>query len=107
MVNFLAPVELTVAWLFKNSKGRDEKSFYRSEAFKDFPEPTIEIISPECGPGSPTQPAELKKEHSADGAGKFPSLEWKTPEHLSGKVKEWLIVSEDVDAPLPTPIPHG
>lgn len=100
-----AVVEVTLAWLLKNKGKNDEKSFYRSAGFADFPEPTITITSAECGPGSRTQPAQLKKEHSADGAGTIPSLEWKTPAGL--EVKEWLLVIEDPDAPLPTPIAHG
>lgn len=102
-----AIIEVTISWLFKKAKGRDEKSFHRSLAFSDFPEPTIEITSPECGPGSLTEPAHLQTEHSHDGSGRFPSLGWEVPGPLVGRVKEWLLVCEDPDAPLPTPIPHG
>lgn len=103
----LALIEVTLSWLFKNARGRDEKSFYRAAAFADHPEPTIAITSPECGPGSRAEPAQLHRDHSADGAGRIPSLEWTTPGGLAGKVKEWLLVVEDPDAPTPTPIAHG
>lgn len=100
-------IEVGLSWAFKNARGRDEKSFYRSPAFAQFPQPTIEITSPDNGAGSLSAPAQLKKEHSADGVGTFPSLAWRTPQDLEGKVQEWLLVVEDPDAPLPTPIAHG
>lgn len=103
-----ALVEVTLSWLLQNRGRNDEKSFYRSPAFASFPEPNIEITSPECGPGSRAQPAQLGKHHSADGAGTMPSLEWGAPAGLEGdKVKEWLLLVEDPDAPLPMPIAHG
>lgn len=37
------------------------------------------------------------------GEGRIPGLQWET---VKG-VQEWLLVSEDPDAPLPTPICHG
>lgn len=100
-------VEVGLSWVFQNARGRDEKSFYRSPAFSEFSQPTIDISSPDLGPGSLAAPAQLKKEHCADGAGTFPSLEWENPPNLEGQVKEWLLVNEDPDAPLPTPIAHG
>ncbi|KAG8165556.1 hypothetical protein KVR01_004108 [Diaporthe batatas] len=100
-------VEVTLSWLLSGAKGRDEKSFYRSPAFKDLREPTIEITSTECGAGSLAEPAQLKKEHSHDGEGRFPGLQWTAPSAISGQVKEWLLVVEDPDAPLPNPIVHG
>ena len=99
-----AVIEASLAWILKNAKGRDEKSFYRSPAFKDFPEPTISITSPDCGESGATLSAEYM---AGSGGGKFPSLEWTAPADIAGSVKEWLLVSEDPDAPLPTPIPHG
>lgn len=100
-------VEVTLAWLLKGRRANEQNYFYRSSAFRDFPDPTIEVTSPDCGPGPLGQPARLRLEHSADGPGTMPSLEWKAPDSLSGKVKEWLVIVEDPDAPLPTPIPHG
>ena len=102
-----ALLEVTLSWLLKNARGRDQKSFYRSAAFADLPEPTVDITSPECGPGPRAAPAQLGREHSHDGAGRVPSLEWREPAPLEGRVREWLLVCEDPDAPLPTPIPHG
>lgn len=100
-------VEVTLSWLLKGRRANETKYFYRSLAFQDFPNPTIELTSPDCGQGSLAEPAQLRKEHSADGPGTMPSLEWTTPESLRGKVQEWLVIVEDPDAPLPTPISHG
>lgn len=102
-----AIIEVAASWLFKNARGRDDKSFYRRPALAGLPEPTVEITSPECGPGSLASPAQMGAEHSHDGAGRFPSLEWEVKEPGMGEVVEWLLVCEDPDAPLPTPIPHG
>lgn len=43
-------------------------------------------------------------DHSADGKGRFPSLTWAA---ASPETKEFLLVSEDPDAPLSRPIVHG
>lgn len=100
-----AYLEVALAWLFKNQKGRDGKSFYTVSALEDHRERTIEITSPDCGP----TPAALSVEYTFDGpgGGKFPSLEWKAPASIAGAVKEWLLVSEDPDVPLPSPVAHG
>ncbi|KAK9414170.1 hypothetical protein SUNI508_02269 [Seiridium unicorne] len=96
-------LEVTISWLFKNFRGRDEKLFVKNPAFNSHPTPTIPITSPDCG----ATDAQLGVDYTHDGAGKFPELSWDVPEELQGKVKEWLLVSEDPDAPLPTPIAHG
>ncbi|KAJ7302928.1 phosphatidylethanolamine-binding protein [Mycena albidolilacea] len=96
-------VEVTLSWLLKNAKGRDAKCFYNRPAFAKHPEQTIEVTSPDCGPTD----AQLGMEYTADGSGRFPALEWTAPPVISDKVKQWLLVSEDPDAPLPTPIAHG
>lgn len=101
-----ALIEVSLSWLFKNAKGRDAKSFYTRPAFADFQsqdEQEIIVTAPEIGPTN----SKLDVQYTRDGAGLFPTLHWEAPQHLAGQVKEWLIVSEDPDAPLPTPICHG
>ncbi len=98
-----AVLEVTFAWLFKSAKGRDAKSFYKGPAFGDLEEPTLAITSPDCGETGAT----LAKDYTADGSGKFPVLEWSAPSDVAPRVKEWLLVAEDPDAPLPTPVCHG
>ncbi|KAF7533477.1 hypothetical protein G7054_g7034 [Neopestalotiopsis clavispora] len=99
----LSYVEVTISWLFKSFRGRDAKLFITSPAFSSHPTPTITVTSPDCGDTN----AQLGVEYTFDGAGKFPELSWRAPEEVEGSIKEWLLVSEDPDAPLPTPIAHG
>ncbi|KAI8715525.1 hypothetical protein NCS52_01060400 [Fusarium sp. LHS14.1] len=94
-----AYIEVAASWLFKNAKGRDAKAFFTHPAFTSHPEPTLSITSPDCGIDSST----LGKEYMHGGERRFPELTWDSHEG----VKEWLLVSEDPDAPLPTPICHG
>ncbi|KAI1105941.1 PEBP-like protein [Jackrogersella minutella] len=99
-----ALIEVSLSWLFKNAKGHDAKSFYKAPAFADLKEKQEVIVTaPECGPTNPV----LGVEYTHDGVGKFPTLRWEAPPHITSQVKEWLLVSEDPDAPLPTPICHG
>lgn len=96
-------IEASLSWLFKNAKGRDNKAFFTGLAFAEHKEQTITVTSPDCGETGAT----LSAEYTADGEGKIPILEWEAPESIKPAVKEWLVVSEDPDAPLPTPICHG
>lgn len=96
-----AYIEVAASWLFANFKGRDAKAFPTNPAFSSHPEPTISITSPDCGAyGATLDPAYVH-----GGEGLIPALEW-DGSAVPG-VKEWLLVSEDPDAPLPTPICHG
>ncbi|OTB06889.1 hypothetical protein M426DRAFT_318604 [Hypoxylon sp. CI-4A] len=100
----LTLVEVSLAWLFKNAKGHDEKSFYTHPAFAELQDKQeITVTAPDIGPTN----SKLDVEYTADGAGKFPTLRWEAPAHIAGQVQQWLLVSEDPDAPLPTPICHG
>lgn len=92
-------VEVTASWLFANARGRDAKTFTKGPQFASYPEPTIQITSPDCG----ASPATLSPEYMAGGDGRLPGLEW---DSVPG-VKQWLLICEDVDAPLPNPICHG
>ncbi|KAI1417766.1 PEBP-like protein [Hypoxylon sp. FL1857] len=99
-----ALIEVALSWLFKDAKGHDSKSFYTGPAFanvKDKQE--IIVTAPDCGPTNSV----LGVEYTHDGDGKFPTLRWEAPPHIAEQVKEWLLISEDPDAPLPTPICHG
>jgi hypothetical protein len=99
-----AILEVTLAYLFKNARGRDAKCFFTTPAFDSFKDKqAIEVISPDCGPSGAT----LAVDYTADGSGRIPTLEWKPSEGVASSVKEWLVFTEDVDAPLPTPVVHG
>ena len=99
-----ALLEVALSWLLANVKGRDARSFYTRPAFTGHDEQTVAVTSPECGPSGATLDAAA---HMAGGAGRFPALAWSTPPEIAAAVREWLLVCEDVDAPLPAPIVHG
>ncbi|KAI0195330.1 phosphatidylethanolamine-binding protein [Xylaria flabelliformis] len=96
-------LEVTLSWLFANAKGRDAKSFFTRPALAGFPEQSITVTSPDCGVSG----SRFKVDYTHDGDGKFPALQWSAPPEITSQVKQWLLVSEDPDAPLPTPIIHG
>jgi phosphatidylethanolamine-binding protein (PEBP) family uncharacterized protein len=102
-MEILQYLEYGLARLLYNLRGRDAKLFIKGPAFADFPEPTIEINSPDCGPSNSI----MKLEYTQYGEDRFPELDWSLPPTLAGRVKEYLLVSEDPDAPLPTPPTHG
>ncbi|KAJ2969097.1 hypothetical protein NUW58_g10068 [Xylaria curta] len=99
----IAVLEVTLSWLFANAKGRDAKSFFTRPALANFPEQSITVTSPDCGASG----SKLQVDYTQDGTGRFPALQWSAPIEVAAQVKEWLLVSEDPDAPLPTPIIHG
>ncbi|KAK8050007.1 hypothetical protein PG994_011737, partial [Apiospora phragmitis] len=86
-----------------NFKHRDDKLFVKRPAFADHPAPTISVTSPDCGETD----AQLSIAYTADGMGQHPGLSWAAPADVRDQVQEWLLVSEDPDAPLPTPIARG
>ena len=88
--------------LLSNQKGRDAKLFTKKPAFFSFPEPTFIVESPDGGPSGSV----MAKEYSQLGRERFPVLKW-NPGSLRAEIKEYLIVVEDPDAPLPAPITHG
>lgn len=93
-------IEYGFSRLFSKAKGRDARLFTKGPAFSQCPGPTISVECPEVGPSG----SQLHVDHSAEGAGHFPSLQWPA---ASPETKEFLLISEDPDAPLPGPIVHG
>lgn len=94
-----AYVELALSYLLP-FKEHDAKCFIKTAAFTSHATATMMVRSSIGRPGTRLP---LKYMGGDDGEGQFPDLEWDT---VDG-VKEWLLVSEDPDAPLPTPICHG
>lgn len=81
-------------------KAQYEKLFTSGPAFVNFPYPTIPLNCSEIGPsGSP-----LGVDHMEEGAGFFPALEWPSPAKI---IREYLLVAEDPDGPLPHSVIHG
>lgn len=86
--------------LLINQKGRDKGLFFKTPVFATLPEPTFTIESSELGPSE----SHFKEEHTGYGKDLFPELHWQKP---SPDVVEYVLIVEDPDAPLPTPITHG
>lgn len=95
-------VEYTLGLLLSGQRGRDAKLFHKGPAFKDLTEPSLEVTSPECGPSNST----MSDKHGMDTGNQFPTISWESPATAT-KVQEYMLIVEDPDAPLPTPIAHG
>ncbi|MCJ1295341.1 hypothetical protein MMC34_006903 [Xylographa carneopallida] len=93
-------IEAILSWLLANQKGRHPKLFTKGPAFADVPEPTFVVDSPDCGPSG----SYMRPENTQIGEDRFPELSWTVS---PAGVKEYLIVIEDPDAPLPTPATHA
>ena len=104
---FLHRVENALGNLFSNYRGRDSGLLTAQSVFTSASSPSKNLVvrSPDCPDD------QLKVEHSADGTGLFPTLNWtwdiKAGDEASKEVGEWIVVNEDPDAPLPSPIVHG
>ncbi|EXJ63636.1 uncharacterized protein A1O5_11397 [Cladophialophora psammophila CBS 110553] len=106
-MGFFRYLEYFLARLLYSQKGRDAKLLTRSDLFADIPK-NIQVTSPTLG----ASPAHLTVEHSQLGASKFPDLSWSLDPTVKsgieqGDVKEWLLICEDPDAPLPLVPNHG
>ncbi|KAJ9605014.1 hypothetical protein H2200_010403 [Cladophialophora chaetospira] len=105
-MGILRYIEYFLARLFVNQKGRDAKLLTRSSLFTGTPK-NISITSPSLG----SSPAHLSTEHSQLGISKFPDLSWSLDPSVPGvelnNVKEWFLIVEDPDAPLPFVPNHG
>ena len=105
MPPILERMESSLGRLFYSFRARDAKLFTKSTPFATHPNPTIIVSSPECGSSSPSP---LHTLHTPLGANQFPEIIWSLPPELSvDEVKEYLLVVEDPDAPLPSPVVHG
>lgn len=100
----MTPYLYALAWallaILVHGDSRNSKLFIKGPAFSLYPDPTFTVYSPELGRSG----AWMTTNYTKEGSGRFPSLEWKSP---SPYVKEYLLVSEDPDAPLSHPITHG
>ena len=94
-------------------RGRDANLFTKASPFQAHRSPTIPVYSPDYsqGPSSngaiSTAPTAMDARHPQVGGNGFPSLAWTLPAEMQGKVDSWVVVVEDPDAPLPSPVVHG
>jgi len=105
-MGILRYIEYFLARLFFNYKGKDAKLLTRSSVFVSTAKNII-VTSPTLG----SSPAHLSTEHSQFGASKFPTLSWSLDPNVPGveldMVKEWFLIVEDPDAPIPIVPIHG
>ncbi|RAK96482.1 YbhB/YbcL family Raf kinase inhibitor-like protein [Aspergillus ibericus CBS 121593] len=95
--------EALLGRLLRNQRGRDAKLLTRvSPALQTLP-PTITITS---SVGS--SPAPLPKEFTPFGENRFPPLSWTLPSDIAAdQIHSYVLIVEDPDAPLPSPVVHG
>ena len=99
----LTYIEYALGRLLSCCKGHEAKVFTNGPAFKDLPNPTFDLNCPECGPSGSTMKlhhTQVGPRESKDG---FPNLTWKRVEG----VKEYILLCEDVDLPIPIVVFHG
>ncbi|KIX95924.1 uncharacterized protein Z520_08179 [Fonsecaea multimorphosa CBS 102226] len=103
-MGFFRYFEYFLARLLYSHKGRDAKLLTRQPIFATVPK-LVQVTSPTLG-GSP---AHLSTEYSAYGESVFPDLSWSLDEPTTKgvEVKEWLLIIEDPDAPIPIVPIHG
>lgn len=98
------PIEDILGWALSDKKHNDAGLITRNPAFSSVPS-TISVTSP-LGPSGSTLPKEYSS-RKIGGLNLFPTLSWSAPNGLQSRIKEWVVVSEDPDAPMPEPIIHG
>jgi phosphatidylethanolamine-binding protein (PEBP) family uncharacterized protein len=91
-------IEYTLGRLLYTVRGRDHGVFINGSVCKDI-KPTIKLLAPECGASG----SQMLKHHTEFGSDAFPELEWTAPE----KAKEYVLVVQDPDIPLPFVATHG
>lgn len=99
------PIEDVLGWAMSNNRGHDAGMIARQPAIANCPK-SITITSPDIGPSG----SRMSQEYGSSGIGgkdRIPNLNWLVPEDVRGKVKEWVMVCEDPDAPMAEPIVHG
>ncbi|OAL20181.1 hypothetical protein AYO20_11545 [Fonsecaea nubica] len=100
-MGLLRYLEYYLARLLYSQKGRDAKLLTRAAVFATVPQ-TVQVTSPTLG----ASPAHLSVEHTQFGTSRFPDLSWSLEDGVDS-VKEWLLICEDPDAPLPLVPVHG
>jgi hypothetical protein len=63
-MGILGYIEYGLARLLINYRGYDDQLFCRGPAFAEFPEPTFEIESPDCGPSNSTMATKYSRTHA-------------------------------------------
>jgi hypothetical protein len=84
--------------LLAGRRAGDENLLARAPGLAEVPA-TIELTSPAFAAGAP-----IPRRYTQEGENRFPSLAWRG---VPGAAQELVIVVEDPDAPLPSPVVHA
>ncbi|KIW20830.1 hypothetical protein PV08_01408 [Exophiala spinifera] len=99
-------LEYSLGRLLSSNRGRDSKLWTNTAAFADAPE-VLTVTCPEIGPSNSVMPVE----YGAFGKSRFPAIEWKVsptaPAATADEIKQYIVLIEDPDAPLPLVPIHG
>ena len=101
-----ALIEAAIGGLLKSARGRDAKLFTKCAAFNAIPSPTLDVTSPECGETN----SSLLIAHTPLGENRFPEISWSRQPSTGDAgpdIVEYLVIVEDPDAPLPSPVVHA
>ena len=90
--------------ILSSQRGHDAKLLTRLLASTKALSPSIRVVSPSLGSSN----SALREEHTPMGTNLFPDLSWTlAPETNPNDVKSYILIVEDPDAPLPSPVVHG
>lgn len=99
------PIEDLLGWLMRNNRGHDAGLTTHSPTIASAPK-RIALSSPDVGAaGSLMSPAYASRLIGGDE--RMPSLTWTVDDADAARIKEYVLVCEDPDAPVPEPIVHG
>lgn len=99
------PIEDLFGWVMYNNRAHDDGLMSRNPPISSTPQ-SLTVASPDVGPmNTPMSTAYASK--MIGGSDRIPSLSWSAPADMQSKIKEWVVLSEDPDAPTPEPIVHG
>lgn len=94
------------SYFLRSLRGRDAKLFTKSAPFSHLA-PSLDVTSPECGVSG----SSLHIDHTPLGVNQFPELSWQQIDTAANDrgsaIKEYIVIVEDPDAPLPSPVVHG
>lgn len=89
--------------LLYSFRGHDSGQIIYTPAFDNVPQPNMKLES-DCGPSGSNMPIHCTC-LAADGKGVLPELYW-TPPESDEPVKEYVLICEDIDLPVPFLVVH-
>ncbi|MCJ1277845.1 hypothetical protein MMC21_005659 [Puttea exsequens] len=100
----LTYIERLISYLFYNNRNNLDLLFTCLPPLAALPSPNIPLTSPDCGPTDSTLPTA----HTQDGPNDlYPTFEWTLPEDIKDEVREYVLVCEDADLPIPRYFARG